>query len=52
MSIAELDQLPNRYVHSLYKDNFNHQIELLKNPKLAESEATAQALGSVLTGNI
>lgn len=39
--------LPNRFNHTLYYKNYQHQLYLSKNPKQAEAEATNEALGQL-----
>ena len=46
-TIGEMDMLPNRFNHTLYYKNYQHQLYLSKNPKQAEAEATNEALGQL-----
>jgi len=52
-SIGEMVNLPNRYSHHLYRDNYVQSLAALKNPDGPEAKAIqGQALASALTGGL
>lgn len=50
-TIGELSNLPNRYSHHFYRDNYVQSLAALKNPEGPEAKKMqGEALASALTG--